>query len=710
MKPNLYFVFFVLSIILQPDALGQSRVGAVEPVFTPGVYSFHSFSLTRGSVERKETLFSGGFEGKIFFEQDTLESNTFRSGFYGVKDSLDEWSWYKRILGQGYSQVNNALALEDGWLITGVFSDTIQLGDHQYVSSQYQNVFYAKVNHDGDVVFSEVLEVIANGGKQFLTPGRNGYFFFATEFVGKFSFEDTLYFGKNQSVMLGLINPEGVLINLSNISSGPYIEVGAFESIQGERLLLGINFKDTLFINNDIFYGDGQKDFFLAVLNANLDILWHKRSGEAGEKALRGALSHPGGFVAFGEYTGPFSLDSIVYNNQDGRHLFLTKFTLGGNQVWSQTFEGQSDKGFGGLIKNHENQLYAWANFRGKLSINDQVVETEEFAYEWFLAKISPEGELLWVSRAGNDQNISSGLTAGFEPGTFSVFGTNRETGLGFFNFPFEPQTQSKFELKLKDCESAKGPALPADTVFCGFGTLDAGLNYASYLWNGGTGGNEFAVYETGLVTLEVSDPFGCVFHDTTFVEILPDFEIQITGNDQICPEGGNSLLVVDSNAEITWNTGETGNVNWVNQPGTYYAYAIDENGCKAEDNMTVSYYDVQPVLLNEYYNLSPDQTLELYPGEYSSYAWSDGTTQPVLLINGNSIGEGTFLYSLQVTVFRERGSLIASNNITLSFVSIVSHFSYKFLLFRKRFIDFPKTFIVFCTTVLPVYIFSVVS
>jgi len=652
MKTRLIYFLIVLSIILRANAQELPKVGAMEPEFFPGDYSFYSLSLTRDPFERKETLVTGAFQGQLYFDQDTLESNSVRSGFFGVKDSLSQWLWYKTIEGSGYNQINNALSLNDGWLITGVFSDTILLGNNQFVSTDYQNVFYAKVNFEGDFVFSKRLEIIPNGGRQFIKPGRDGHFFFATEFIGAFYFNDSLYSVKNQSVILGIINPEGEPARFANITSGPGLEVGAFETIQGNRLLLGVNFNDTLYANNQIITAKGSSDFMLAVFNSNLDIQWNRLTEGAGEKKLVGVTPHSGGFIAFGEYSGEFLLDSIGFDNQAGKHLFLVKMMVNGNEAWRKTILGASDKRFGGLIKNNENHLYIWANYRGVLNLGDWEFETEEFTYEWFLARFSPEGVPLWISLAGNEHNIMSGIAQDFEPGVFSVFGVNREPGLGFFNMPFENDGQEMFEMKLKDCDFAMGPKLPADTVFCGFGILDAGTGYAGYLWNNSISGQQFLVAESGLVTLEVIDQYGCVINDTIFVDVLPEFDIQITGNELICPFGGTTLLLVDANAEVFWSTGDTGNALLATEPGHYHAVAINQSGCRAEASMLVSYHEVLQPLINDYYSLSPGQVLEIYPGEYYSYLWSNGSTQPVFILDGNSMEQGSFIFSLQAADF----------------------------------------------------------
>jgi hypothetical protein len=98
------------------------------------------------------------------------------------------------------------------------------------------------------------------------------------------------------------------------------------------------------------------------------------------------------------------------------------------------------------------------------------------------------------------------------------------------------------------------------------------------------------------------------------------------------------------SNASFLWQDGSTAGTYEVKNPGLYWAKAT-VNGCRHTDSIVVSYKPLPVLHLGKDTSICTNQTLLLkaYDPSIQSYTWSDGSTQPALLVNE----AGT--YSVQV-------------------------------------------------------------
>lgn len=112
-----------------------------------------------------------------------------------------------------------------------------------------------------------------------------------------------------------------------------------------------------------------------------------------------------------------------------------------------------------------------------------------------------------------------------------------------------------------------------------------------------------------------------------------PPVQISITKEDAFCGNNNGSLSAIISGGtspyQLTWNTGNH-SANLANiPPGDYQLSVMDDNGCTAQSPLT-TIVNIQrniQVNLGRDTSICPGQTIELQPGNYSSYLWQNGTT-----------------------------------------------------------------------------------
>ena len=168
---------------------------------------------------------------------------------------------------------------------------------------------------------------------------------------------------------------------------------------------------------------------------------------------------------------------------------------------------------------------------------------------------------------------------------------------------------------------------LPFGGVYSGFGVaLDS-------IFNPSTAGQN-------VLTYTFTDGNGCSNSDTSLavVDSLPKVDL---GNVNGLCQGGNLILSAPTGfASYLWSNNSTATQILISSLGTYGVTVTDANGCEGSDQVT----------LNQTFNLpnvsiTPDDTticagdfVELKAGNWSSYEWSNSSTQPTIKVSTDGI------------------------------------------------------------------------
>lgn len=135
-------------------------------------------------------------------------------------------------------------------------------------------------------------------------------------------------------------------------------------------------------------------------------------------------------------------------------------------------------------------------------------------------------------------------------------------------------------------------PSLNKNPIYC-VGSdreLNAGDNFATYLWNDGSTGSSVTLKGIGDYWVQVTDQHGCIAADT--VHILS--EAQPPGNflpidTTICQYGDLVLKTKQPYESYSWNDLSSASILTVKQPGIYWVQVTDANGCTGKDSVVVT-------------------------------------------------------------------------------------------------------------------------
>lgn len=192
------------------------------------------------------------------------------------------------------------------------------------------------------------------------------------------------------------------------------------------------------------------------------------------------------------------------------------------------------------------------------------------------------------------------------------------------------------------------------DTNLCEGATysLDAGTG-STYIWSTGATTQTISAPTTALGTtnysVTVTNSTGCVDSSAIDVTVVVSPSVSL-GNDTAVCDGVTLTLDAGSYTSYLWDDASTMQTRTtVSSTGNmdYSVEVTDANGCTARDTITVMGYSTVMVDLGNDTSLCDGETLDLDPGSFASYVWSNASVNQV---NTTVSTLGAVSYSVEVT------------------------------------------------------------
>ncbi len=235
--------------------------------------------------------------------------------------------------------------------------------------------------------------------------------------------------------------------------------------------------------------------------------------------------------------------------------------------------------------------------------------------------------------------------SGGVSPFQYSIDGTNYQSSNTFTN-----DTSGTYFVKLKDANGCiftdtilltKYPtpvvSLGNDTTICTGQSLvvNAGNNFAAYLWNNGATSSAITVSNAGKYYVTATDIHTCKVADTILVSFqqTPVFSL---GNDTTLCQKQALVLQPNVTGTYLWQDNSTANKKTITGAGLYWLQ-VNNNNCIYKDSVLVSYTPLPVLQLPTDTTLCDNATLllnALQNGSGAIYVWQDGSTASNLLVN----------------------------------------------------------------------------
>jgi len=405
------------------------------------------------------------------------------------------------------------------------------------------------------------------------------------------------------------------------------------------------------------------EDIFVSKLDAAGNFVWAKQMSGIGDGAgFSIAVGASGNVYTTGDFSGTVDFDpgAGVFNlSSAGADIFVSKLDAAGNFAWAKQMGGISDNvGFSIAVDASEN-VYTTGYFSGTVDFDPGVCMfnlNSAGAGDIFVSKLDAAGNFAWAKQMGGSGGdlansiavdvsgnvFTTGYFSGivdFDPGT-GIYNLSSFGEYDIFVHKMSPCTNSTSSIitvtacntYTLNCETYTSSGVYRQilsnaagcdsivTLNLTIGNSNSAFNFNeracnSYFWNGQT----FTISGTYVDTLSAAN--GCDSIVTLLLTITSKSFTNI--NQAICP--GQSYL------------GYT-------KSGTYIDTLIAANGCDSIRTLQLSMQQKPAPDLGADKNICPRDILILYPGQYSTYLWQDGSSQDSITVKQPG------LYAVMVT------------------------------------------------------------
>ncbi len=179
--------------------------------------------------------------------------------------------------------------------------------------------------------------------------------------------------------------------------------------------------------------------------------------------------------------------------------------------------------------------------------------------------------------------------------------------------------------------------SLGADTSVCEGSsiTLKVPSGFTNELWNNGSTTASVTVSDAGDYSVVATDVNQCKAGDTLQLFVRPKPSVSLGKDKPIC-QGQNIMLDAGGqNQSYLWQDSSVNETYIVNQPGLYWVAVENANNCTVSDTVKITGYAAIPShFLKETDSICTNQDKLLTAnGEWASYRWSTGSTQPAITV-----------------------------------------------------------------------------
>jgi hypothetical protein len=165
-------------------------------------------------------------------------------------------------------------------------------------------------------------------------------------------------------------------------------------------------FSSTTTIGAQQITGAGGRDIYVAKFDANGVFQWVKHAGSAGRDEVKGMKCDAAGNVyVCGMHSNNCNFGSITLNSPNGYfNAFVAKYSPNGDLLWAKTAGGDYDDVAWSLVLDNQENIYTTGEFNAYALFGSHALTTTGQA-NVFVAAYDTNGNELWAKGAGGSLN-----------------------------------------------------------------------------------------------------------------------------------------------------------------------------------------------------------------------------------------------------------------------------------------------------------------
>ena len=355
------------------------------------------------------SLVIGHFQGSVTFGDTTLNSLGDWDIFVAKYDENGNVLWAEQASGIDFIG-GNGIAVDGSGnsLVTGEFFGNLTIGDTTLTSLGGSDIFVAKYDENGNFLWAEQAGGTLHVGGFAIAVDVSGNSLVTGHFEGSAIFGDTTLtsFG-GSDIFVAKYDGNGNLLWVEQ-AGGTNYEVGFGIAVDGSgnSLVTGW-FMGTATFGNTTLTNSGGPDIFIAKYDENGNFIWVEQAGGTDSQVGQGiAVDGSGNSLVTGWFMGTATFGDTTLTNLGGSDIFVAKYDENGNFIWAVQAGGINEEWGNGIAVDVSANILVTGSFLGSATFGDTTL-TSLGGSDIFVAKYDENGNFLWAEQAGGINNDS---------------------------------------------------------------------------------------------------------------------------------------------------------------------------------------------------------------------------------------------------------------------------------------------------------------
>jgi hypothetical protein len=349
---------------------------------------------------------TGQFEFLSVFDNVSIYSSGSHDIFVAKYLSDGTLKWIRRAGGH-HGDVGHAIAIDDqhNVYVTGEIEDTVQFGNIQKVAAGGNDIFVAKYDANGNILWvqSAGAQLGTDKGRAIaVSPSGNvyvtGFFTYSTTFGSI-----TLSTSGANDIFITKFDTDGQVI-WAKKAGGSGQDRGYGLVLDGaENVYVTGTFTRSAVFKNTTITNPGSHSSFLAKYDKDGNLQWVNSAGACCDttKANAVALDENGNIYVTGYFKGNTAFGTTTFSTDTLSEVFLVKYDPSGNVIWAKRAGGNEDDGSYGVCVDTSNHLvYITGSVRSSGYFDSKPYTISGFM-DIFIASYDMDGNVVWLKLYG---------------------------------------------------------------------------------------------------------------------------------------------------------------------------------------------------------------------------------------------------------------------------------------------------------------------
>lgn len=302
-----------------------------------------------------------------------------------------------------------ATDLEGNVYVAGNFQETANFDGQVLTATNENDLFLSKYNGQGKLIWVQAINGEKSESVCDIVMDSDGKLLLFGSYDGNINFgHQSSQPVEQPNLFITRFAPSGEIEWVKILGDSTKEEAGGIAaSDSGSFTILG-SFIDTTKIGSYKLTGNGSSDIFLAKFNQNGNVTWVKTfGGSQNDLGLKIAIDNDGNHFIAGLYEDTINFDTIRLTSSGGTDIFLAKLSPQGDVVWAKSIGSVDDDDVTALTPDDNGDIFISGNFTNRISISTKRLSSSG-KHDVFLAKFRNNGVVDWASQGKSINDIYS--------------------------------------------------------------------------------------------------------------------------------------------------------------------------------------------------------------------------------------------------------------------------------------------------------------